>query len=52
MSLQELLDEYREKFADTFPMMACMDMSEAEIAEIVRECLDSGAPLEIGEVVY
>lgn len=52
MSLQELLDEYREKFGDIFPMMACMDMSDEEVAEEVRKCLDSGRPFDIGEVIY
>lgn len=41
-----LLDEYHERFGETFPLMLCRGMDEEDIIQIVQKCLDDGRPYE------
>lgn len=49
MSLEELMDEYEERFDDLFPLMCTKGMSDERIAEEIRKCLDRGEPYELVE---
>jgi hypothetical protein len=44
--IDELLEKYREAFDDAFPLMCCMDMTDEEIADRIRACLDAETPFE------
>ena len=44
--MSKLLDEYRNKFGDQFPLMLCMSMTEDEIMELIQDCIDKGKPYE------
>lgn len=42
----ELMRQYEERFDDIFPLMCCMGMTEDEINDEIRTCLESGRPFE------
>lgn len=46
--MEELMDQYREKFDDQFPLMLVQGMSDDEIADIIRKCLLAGKPYDPG----
>lgn len=46
MVLDELLKEYIDMFGEAFPLMCCMGMARSEIADSIRNCIDSGKPFE------
>lgn len=39
--MDELLDEYEERFGERFPLACCL-ASDDEIIEAIRECLRTG----------
>ena len=41
-----MMGEYERRFDTMFPLMCCMDMTDAEIIERIGECLESGTPFE------
>lgn len=41
MDLQKYLREYRDKFGEQFPMMACLGMDEDEIIKAIKECVSN-----------
>lgn len=45
--MDELLDKYKEKFRECFPLMLTMGMSEVQICEIIEECLRNNKPYEV-----
>ena len=44
--MEKLLNEYKEKFNDNFPIFLCRSMEEEEIIEIMQKCIDEGKPYE------
>lgn len=44
--MNKLLDEYREKFKEQFPLMLVMGIPEDEISEIIKVCINSGQPYD------
>lgn len=44
--MDKLLDQYREKFGEQFPLMLVMGMSEDDIIKIIEECLEKGVPYD------
>ena len=45
--LDELMEEYKERFGEVFPLMCCMDMRKEDIAKEVKACLDRGEPFKL-----
>lgn len=45
-ALDKLLDEYKEKFKEQFPLMLCRTMDDDEIIEIIKECMEKGISYE------
>lgn len=44
--MDEKLEQYRERFDDSFPLMCTMGMSDESIIELIDRCLKSGEPYE------
>lgn len=44
--IDELMEKYTEMFDDIFPLMCCMDMTDAEIEERIRECIKNKSPFQ------
>ena len=44
--IDELLRKYAEKFNESFPIYGCDYKDEDELAEIIKECIDSDTPYE------
>jgi hypothetical protein len=44
--LEQALDRYREKFDDTFPTFAVMDLNETELVELIEQHIQEGKPYE------
>lgn len=42
--LDEILNEYSDKFDDTFPIFAVTHLSDSELIQLVKDCLKSGKP--------
>lgn len=42
--MDELLDKYRYRFGEQFPLMLCRGMSEEDIKQIIQQCLEDGKP--------
>ena len=42
--MDELLDKYRARFDDQFPLMLCRAKSDEDICKIIQKCLDDGKP--------
>lgn len=42
--MDELLNQYSEKFHENFPVFITRGMTETEIKEAIRECLNDGTP--------
>ena len=51
MSMDELMDEYEERFGDMFPLMCVKGMPKKEIAEAIEKCLETGEPYKPAEGV-
>ena len=45
--MDELMEKYKEKFGECFPLMLTMGMSEKEIKGIIEMCLGNEKPYEI-----
>lgn len=48
--MEQLLDQYRERFGEPLPLYEVFGMSDEEIDEIVRECLAKNKPFKAKEV--
>ena len=46
--MDKLLDKYKEKFGEYFPLMLTRGMSEGQICEEIKECLRNNKPYEVG----
>lgn len=46
--LNQLMDEYAERFDDQFPRMMMMGATDAEVTAAIRRCLDTGNPFDPG----
>lgn len=44
--MEELMEQYREKFDDQFPLMLVQGLDDERIADLIRKCLISGKPYE------
>ena len=44
--IDELMEEYRQRFDDNFPLMCFMDVPEDKIAKEIRLCLHDDKPFE------
>lgn len=44
--VRALMDEYYERFHDSYPTYMSPDDSYAEVCQKIQECLDRGEPLE------
>lgn len=44
--MDELLDEYRAKFKEAFPLMLCRGLTDEKVCQIVQQCLDDGKRYE------
>lgn len=42
--MHELLDKYKERFGEQFPLMLCRMMTDDEISDIINRCLVEGKP--------
>ena len=47
--MNELLKEYEKRFNDQFPLMCCRGMSDEEIMEAIKLCLEKNEPYEVDE---
>lgn len=45
--MNELLDQYAEKFHENFPIFVTRGMTEAETKKAIQKCLDDGTPYVI-----
>lgn len=45
----DLMDEYRAKFDDQFPLYAMPDAPDDEIKALIKKSLSSGKPYEYGK---
>ena len=45
--MDELLDKYKEKFGECFPLMLTMGMNEKQIEDIIKDCLKNNKPYEV-----
>ena len=45
--MDELIDKYKEKFGECFPLMLTRGMSEEDIKEAIKECLKNNKPYEV-----
>ena len=51
--MDELMEMYKKKFGECFPLMLTMGMSEKQIEEIIKECIKKNKPYEVdGENDY
>lgn len=46
MTLQEKMDQYRQRFGEQFPLYMCMSSTESEIIRKIDSCLARDKPLE------
>ena len=46
--LDQLMDEYAERFDDQFPRMMMMSAPDEEVIAAIRQCLDTGQPFDPG----
>lgn len=44
--MEELLNEYRERFDESFPIMLFRGTPEDELIQMIQKCLSNGKPLE------
>lgn len=50
--MDKMLREYAAKFGEQFPLMLCRGCDDAEIKEIIEDCLKSGKPYEVDHGDY
>lgn len=44
--MEKILDEYRNKFGEQFPMFLARHLSDKELIQLVKDCIESGKPYE------
>lgn len=44
--MEELLNEYRERFDENFPIMLFRGIPEDEVMQSIQKCLSDGKPFE------
>ena len=42
--MDKLLDAYKSRFGEQFPLMLCRGIGDDGICNIIQECLDNGEP--------
>lgn len=47
--MNELLNEYKKRFGEEFPLMLCRDMTDSEITKVIKSCLENDKPYEVDE---
>ena len=47
--MDKLLEQYEKKFGECFPLMLTMGMSDEEIAEIAKDCIENNRPYDVSE---
>lgn len=47
--MDELMDKYKDKFGECFPLMLTSGMSDEEIKDIIKVCIENDYPYEVGE---
>ena len=45
--MDEIMDKYKERFGECFPLMLVSGMSEGQIYEEIKECLKNDKPYEV-----
>lgn len=45
--LDNMLDKYKEKFGESFPLFVYRNRTEAEILHTIQECLNTGEPVKL-----
>ena len=45
--MDEIMDKYKERFGECFPLMLVMGMSDDKICELINECLKTNKPYEV-----
>lgn len=45
--MDELIDKYKDKFGECFPIMLTRGMSDEQIKDIIKECLKNNKPYEV-----
>lgn len=45
--MDELLDRYKKKFGECFPLMLTKGMSDEEIETEIKDCLKKNKPYEV-----
>ena len=50
--MDKLLQKYKDKFSEQFPLMLCRGLDDTEIKEIIGECLKNNEPYTVGEGDY
>jgi hypothetical protein len=44
--MDALLDKYRDRFGEQFPLMLCRGLTDDEICRTIQQCLDNGEPFD------
>lgn len=47
--MDNLLDKYKEKFGECFPLMLTRGMPEEQVKEIVKDCIEKNKMYEVDE---
>lgn len=42
--MNKLIKRYEEMFGESFPLMLCRGMSDADIAAIIEDCINKSMP--------
>ena len=45
--MDELMEKYKDKFGECFPLMLTMGMNEKQIEDIIKDCLKKNKPYEV-----
>lgn len=45
--MDDLMEKYKKKFGECFPLMLTMGMSDEQIENIIKECLKNNKPYEV-----
>lgn len=45
--MDELMDKYKEKFGECFPLMLIKGMGEKEIENIIKICIENVHPYDV-----
>lgn len=50
--MDKLLQEYKRKFKEQFPLMLCRGCDDKEIEEIIKDCLKKNKPYTVEQGDY